>query len=208
MVFFRFFFSKGVGLSLEHLAPQVKKKASQKVFLTKRLGMVVGGKKASKGKSVRGSERVFADATELERESRELNNRRRQTNSDEESEEEVERKSANPAADIIEISNPNRTNGKNTMKLQDLDLNSEQPELSRREKEALQKEQAKAHYMKMQMEGKTDQARADLARLAIIRKQREEAKLKKEELAKVAEMKKKESLSAGRSIIDKSLGKK
>jgi glucan-binding YG repeat protein len=170
--------------------------------------MVVGGKKASKGKSVRGSERIFADATELERESRELNNRRRQsTSGEEESEDEAEKKSANPAADFIEISNPNRTNGKNTMKLQDLDLNSEQPELSRREKEALQKEQAKAHYMKMQMEGKTDQARADLARLAIIRKQREDAKLKKEELVKVAETKKKEALSAGRSIIDKSLGK-
>lgn len=35
--------------------------------------------------------------------------------------------------------------------------------------------------MKMHLAGKTDQAKADLARLAIIRKQREEAAKKKEE---------------------------
>lgn len=35
--------------------------------------------------------------------------------------------------------------------------------------------------MKMHLAGKTDQAKADLARLAIIRKQREEASRKKEE---------------------------
>lgn len=34
------------------------------------------------------------------------------------------------------------------------------------------------------MEGKTEQARADLARLAIIKKQREEAAKKREELRK------------------------
>lgn len=35
--------------------------------------------------------------------------------------------------------------------------------------------------MKMHLAGKTDQAKADLARLAIIRKQREDAARKKEE---------------------------
>lgn len=35
--------------------------------------------------------------------------------------------------------------------------------------------------MKMHLAGKTDQAKADLARLAIIRKQREDAAKKKEE---------------------------
>lgn len=35
--------------------------------------------------------------------------------------------------------------------------------------------------MKMHLAGKTDQAKADLARLAIIRKQREEAAKKKDE---------------------------
>lgn len=38
--------------------------------------------------------------------------------------------------------------------------------------------------MKLHLEGKTDQARADLARLAIIKKQREDAAKKREELRK------------------------
>lgn len=38
--------------------------------------------------------------------------------------------------------------------------------------------------MKLHLEGKTEQARADLARLAIIKKQREEAAKKREELRK------------------------
>lgn len=38
--------------------------------------------------------------------------------------------------------------------------------------------------MKLHLEGKTDQARADLARLAIIKKQREEAAKKRDELRK------------------------
>ncbi len=55
------------------------------------------------------------------------------------------------------------------------------PQLSRREREELEKQRAKAHYQKLHAEGKTDEARADLARLAIIRKQREEAAKKREE---------------------------
>lgn len=38
--------------------------------------------------------------------------------------------------------------------------------------------------MKLHLEGKTDQARADLARLAIIKKQREDAAKKRDELRK------------------------
>lgn len=38
--------------------------------------------------------------------------------------------------------------------------------------------------MKLHLEGKTEQARADLARLAIIKKQREEAAKKRDELKK------------------------
>jgi len=38
--------------------------------------------------------------------------------------------------------------------------------------------------MKLHLEGKTDQARADLARLAIIKKQREDAAKKREDLRK------------------------
>lgn len=48
-------------------------------------------------------------------------------------------------------------------------------------REEIEKQKAKERYMKMHLAGKTDQAKADLARLAIIRKQREDAAKKKEE---------------------------
>jgi hypothetical protein len=48
-------------------------------------------------------------------------------------------------------------------------------------REAIEKERAKAAFWKLQEEGKTDQAKADLARLAIIRKQREDAAKKRVE---------------------------
>merc|ERR1711973_648321 len=95
---------------------------------------------------------------------------------------------------VIEVENPNHV--KNKLKKAD-DITSEgaagaAPELSRREREAIEKEQARQRYEKLHAEGKTDEARADLARLAIIRKQREEAAKKKqqekeEKDAKVAE---------------------
>lgn len=48
-------------------------------------------------------------------------------------------------------------------------------------REELEKQQAKEKYMKAHLAGKTEEARADLARLALIRKQREEAARKREE---------------------------
>jgi len=57
---------------------------------------------------------------------------------------------------------------------------SNQPvELSRREREAIEKVKAKERYQKLHAEGKTEEARKDLARLAIIRKEREEAAAKR-----------------------------
>lgn len=53
--------------------------------------------------------------------------------------------------------------------------------LKLRHREEIEKQKAKERYMKMHLAGKTDQAKADLARLAIIKKQREEAAKKKEE---------------------------
>ena len=53
--------------------------------------------------------------------------------------------------------------------------------LSRREREEVEKQKAKEHYQKLHAQGKTDEARADLARLAIIRQQREEAAKKRAE---------------------------
>lgn len=58
-------------------------------------------------------------------------------------------------------------------------------ELSRREREEVEKQQKQAQYQKLHQQGKTEQARSDLARLAIIRQQREEA-------AKHRELKKKD----------------
>lgn len=57
----------------------------------------------------------------------------------------------------------------------------EKPQLSRREREEIEKQKAQAHYQKLHAEGKTEQARADLARLAIIKQQREEAQKRREQ---------------------------
>jgi len=45
--------------------------------------------------------------------------------------------------------------------------------LSRREREALQAQQARERYQKLHAEGKTDEAKADLARLALVKERRE-----------------------------------
>lgn len=51
-------------------------------------------------------------------------------------------------------------------------------------REEIEKQKSKERYMKLHLEGKTDQAKADLARLAIIKKQREDAAKKRDELRK------------------------
>ncbi|KAG5673354.1 hypothetical protein PVAND_003412 [Polypedilum vanderplanki] len=103
--------------------------------------------------------------------------------------------------DLIEIENPNRAPKKQNQKLKTLDAegsaagsstSSKQQapaELSRREREELERQQKQANYQKLHAQGKTEQARADLARLAIIRQQREEA-------AKLREQKRKETEEA------------
>lgn len=52
--------------------------------------------------------------------------------------------------------------------------------LSRREREAIAAQQAKERYQKLHAEGKTDEAKADLARLKLIREQREQAAARKQ----------------------------
>ena len=100
--------------------------------------------------------------------------------SSEESESDDEEKKAKGTEGLIEIENPNRVQPKQK-KVANLgkDGSEDKPQLSRREREELEKQKAKAHYQKMHAAGKTDEARADLARLAIIRKQREEAAKKR-----------------------------
>ncbi|CAO3570508.1 unnamed protein product [Mortierella alpina] len=92
--------------------------------------------------------------------------------SESESEEEVvaAKKPANAAS--IDVSNPNRAAGSRVMKASDL---TTPIEMSRKEREAAEKEAAKQKYWKLHQEGKTDQAKADMARLAVIRQKREEA---------------------------------
>ncbi|KAF3846732.1 hypothetical protein F7725_003810 [Dissostichus mawsoni] len=79
---------------------------------------------------------------------------------------------------LIEIENPNRVAQK-SKKVTQIEMD-EPKQLSRREREEIEKQQAKERYMKMHLAGKTDQAKADLARLAIIKKQREDVAKKKE----------------------------
>merc|ERR1712083_189661 len=99
--------------------------------------------------------------------------------SEEESEDEDGKKKG--VAGLIEVENPNRAK-KAHKKVTSLDDSpaSAKPQLSRREREEIEKAKAKANYQKLHAAGKTDEARADLARLAIIRKQREEAAAKRD----------------------------
>lgn len=89
---------------------------------------------------------------------------------------------------LIEVENPNRVVKKNK-KLSNLNNlgEGEKPQLSRREREEIERQRAAAAYQKAHAEGKTDQARADLARLAIIRQQREEAAKRREAEKKAKE---------------------
>ncbi|KAF2851086.1 hypothetical protein T440DRAFT_467827 [Plenodomus tracheiphilus IPT5] len=67
-------------------------------------------------------------------------------------------------------------------------------QLSRREREAFQAQQAKERYEKLHAEGKTEQARADLERLALVKERREaEAARKKAEAEERAELEKEKS---------------
>uniref|UniRef100_A0A8C9FF32 PDGFA associated protein 1 n=1 Tax=Pavo cristatus TaxID=9049 RepID=A0A8C9FF32_PAVCR len=100
---------------------------------------------------------------------------------------------------LIDIENPNRVI-QTTKKVSQLDLDGPK-ELSRREREEIEKQKAKERYMKMHLAGKTEQAKADLARLAIIRKQREEAARKKEEERKAKD----EAAMAGKRLQSLSL---
>lgn len=84
---------------------------------------------------------------------------------------------------MIEIENPNRVHKKSAEKVTKVNVSaasSSKPELSRREREELEKQKAQANYQKLHAEGKTEQARADLARLAIIKQHRAEAAARRE----------------------------
>lgn len=86
---------------------------------------------------------------------------------------------------LIAIENPNRVQ-KKAKKLAALTENDD-AQLSRKQREELEKQRAALHYQKLHAEGKTEEARADLARLAIIKQQREEAAKRREQEKKEKE---------------------
>lgn len=108
-----------------------------------------------------------------------------------ESESEDDAKGAAQA--VIQIENPNRVAKKSHRKVEEVE-EDEAPQLTRREKEELDKQRQAAAYQKRHAEGKTAQAKADLARLAIIKQHRAEAAARRD-----AEKKEKEAKSRGDS---------
>ena len=73
-------------------------------------------------------------------------------------------------APLVEFANPNR-NPTAFAQLEGTPVN----QLSRRDRERIEKERAHRAWLKRSAEGKTDQAKADMARLAVVRAEREAA---------------------------------
>ncbi|KAK3013212.1 hypothetical protein RJ639_009753 [Escallonia herrerae] len=116
-------------------------------------------------------------------------NERSEEESEEESDEESEKKKGTQG--VIEIENPNMVKQKN-LKARDIDI-EKTTELSRREREEIEKQKSHERYMKLQEQGKTEQARKDLERLALIRQQRADAAKKRDEEKAAREQKKVEA---------------
>ncbi|CAA3023477.1 Hypothetical predicted protein [Olea europaea subsp. europaea] len=74
---------------------------------------------------------------------------------------------------IIQVDNPNLAKPEN-VKARDIDM-EKTIELSRRESEEIERQKARERYMRLQEQGKTEQIRKVLERLALIRQQRAEA---------------------------------
>lgn len=71
-------------------------------------------------------------------------------------------------------------------------------------RDQLERQRAQANYQKLHAAGKTEEARADLARLAIIKQQREEAAKKRESDKKQKEL----AHQKKTELTQKALGKK
>ncbi|KAM0945922.1 putative 28kDa heat-and acid-stable phosphoprotein [Dioscorea sansibarensis] len=109
--------------------------------------------------------------------------------SEDDSEEETEKRKGTEG--LIEIANPNLVKPK-TLKASEANVDRTS-ELSRREREEIEKQRAHERYMRLQELGKTEQARKDLERLNMIRQQRVEAAKKREEEKAAKEQKKAEA---------------
>ncbi|MGH0143909.1 UNVERIFIED_CONTAM: hypothetical protein FKN15_001334 [Acipenser sinensis] len=132
-----------------------------------------GGKKCYKGRG-----KQFTNPEEIDRQMRAQREKEenggvevesKSSSEEESSDEEDHDKKKKGVEGLIEIENPNRVS---------------KAEKHSMAEEEIEKQQAKERYMKLHLEGKTDQARADLARLALIKKQREEAARKRDDQKK------------------------
>ncbi|KAL9257786.1 28 kDa heat- and acid-stable phosphoprotein-like protein [Drosera capensis] len=127
---------------------------------------------------------------EIEEKEEEEEVEEREEGSEEESDDESDQRRKGTEG-VIEIQNPNLVKPKN-LKAKDIDL-EKTTELSRREREELERQKAHERYMKLQEQGKTEQARKDLERLKLIREQRAEAAKKREEEKAAKDQKKAEA---------------
>ncbi|XP_055802794.1 uncharacterized protein LOC129871998 [Solanum dulcamara] len=127
----------------------------------------------------------------FKQEEAEIEENERSEESEEESEEDSDGEKRKGTQGIIEIENPNLVKPKN-VKARNVDI-EKTTELSRREREEIEKQQAHERYMRLQEQGKTDQAKKDLERLALIRQQRADAAKKREEEKAAKEQKKSEA---------------
>jgi len=124
--------------------------------------------------------------------------------SEDSSDEEGEPGKAKGVEGLIEISNPNYVQPK-TKKVSQVNVEkvAAGPQLTRKEREEIEKQKAKAHYQKLHAEGKTEEARNDMARLQLIRKQREEAAQKRAEEIKTKESAKADKVASTKKAIGK-----
>lgn len=124
-----------------------------------------------------------AKPVQLKKQLTELHSSSSESNDDSETE---ARDAKKGVASLIEIVNPNRMTRKSAQKLSQLRIDDDsgasinKPELSRRERELIEKQKARQRYEKLHAAGKTSEAKSDLARLSLIRQQREEAAAKRE----------------------------
>jgi len=110
------------------------------------------------------------------------------SSSEEESESEEEGKQKPKGVQSIighEVYNPNYVH-KEHKKVSDMGADAK-PQLSRREREELDKQRAAENYRKMHEAGLTEEAQSDMARLRMVRERREAAAKKKEEERKAEE---------------------
>lgn len=149
-----------------------------------------GAKKSHKGKH-----RQFTNPEELEQQ------RKQDLNSKTKNEDSSEGETSSEEEDSPRINNPNYVQ-KKTKKVSELtEVPSAPIALSRKEREEIAKQEAARRYEQLHREGKTEEARADLARLAIVRKQREEAAKKREEEKKEKEQRQKDQKTQSLNAI-------